>query len=109
MSLRLCVAAAAVVLLGACSANRHCVGEFDYQKAQTLAAPAEVAGLKLPESPSALRIPPPPPGNVPYANTVPDPEEPGETRVECLDVPPRLPVEAAPAPAATQAPPPAKS
>lgn len=102
MSLRLTAAVAAVALLGACSANRHCIGELEYQKAQTLVSPAPVAGLSYPDSPSALRIPPPPATPVPYANPVPDPEAPGETMIECLDLPPRLPPE--PAPAASSAP-----
>ena len=84
------LAIAAVALLAACSANRHCVGDFPYQRAATLTPPTQVEGLAMPESVSALRIPPPPAESVPYAREVPDPRNPGSTHVQCLDVPPRL-------------------
>lgn len=95
----------ATVLLSACGGvTRHCVGEFEYQKAQTLPAPGKVEGLALPDSASALQIPPPPENPVPYAREVADPANPGAMRTECLDVPPALtikpePPEPAPAPA----------
>lgn len=91
--------------LAACGSNRHCQGEFPYQKAQTLPPPAPVEGLKWPESPSALKIPDAPETTVPFANPVPDPRKAGETTVECLDTPPRM---SAPEPA-RPATPPAKS
>lgn len=81
----------AALALGACSTGGRCVGEFPYQSAQTLPPPQKVEGLKQPESASALRIPPPPANPVPYAETLPDPEEPGEAIVRCLDLPPALP------------------
>ncbi|SFF43029.1 hypothetical protein SAMN04488120_10460 [Fontimonas thermophila] len=70
--------------------SRHCEGEFDYQRAQTLPPPAEVPGLQVPESPSALRIPPEPQTVVPFARQVQDPDNPDKTRIECLDIPPRM-------------------
>ena len=39
----------AVAMLAACGSNRHCIGEFPYQRAATLAPPAEVEGLSTPE------------------------------------------------------------
>lgn len=89
-----------VLILSACGANRHCQGDFPYQRAQTLPPPAQSEGLKWPESPSALRIPPPPAQQVPYAYAATGAEGGG---VECLDMPPRMPPEppqppAAPAP-----------
>ena len=83
---------AAAALLAGCSANRHCVGDFPYQRAATLAEPAPVEGLSMPESVSALRIPPPPEQAVPYAREMPDPDDPGATRISCLDVPPPMTV-----------------
>ncbi len=77
--------------LAACGSNRHCQGEFPYQQASTLPPPAVVEGLKWPESPSALKIPPAPATTIPYASTVPDPAAPGKTQVQCLDTPPRMP------------------
>lgn len=95
----------AALLLSACGGvSRHCVGEFEYQKAQTLPAPGQIEGLVLPNSASALQIPPAPEKPVPYAREVADPANPGEMRTECLDVPPALtikpePPEPVPAPA----------
>lgn len=94
-------------LLAACGSNRHCQGEFPYQKASTLPPPAPVEGLSWPESPSALKIPEPPATTVPFASTVSDPRKPGETATECLDTPPRMPPPAAEP--AKPAAPPAKS
>lgn len=88
----------AAVGLSACGSNRHCQGDFPYQRAQTLPPPAQSEGLKWPESPSALRIPPPPAQQVPYAYTPTGDKGEG---VECLDVPPRMPPEPAQDPTAT--------
>lgn len=87
-------------LLTACGgANRHCQGEFPYQRAQTLPPPAPVEGLKWPESPSAMKVPAEPATVVPFANPV-APDAKGKEQVECLDSPPRLVVQP---PAATTA------
>jgi uncharacterized lipoprotein len=82
--------AAALLLAGCGGMSRHCVGEFEYQRAETLPPPAPVEGLTMPDSVAALRIPPPPAESVPYAREYPDPENPNKTRVDCLDVPPRI-------------------
>ncbi|MEQ1438693.1 hypothetical protein AAG565_04950 [Fontimonas sp. SYSU GA230001] len=90
-------ALAAAVLLTACGGvSRHCVGEFEYQRAQTLPVPAQVDGLAVRDSPSALQIPPPPAHPVPFAREVEDPKKPGKMRTECLDVPPPLNLKAEP-------------
>ncbi len=112
------VVLASVALLTACGGrSRHCTGEFEYQKAQTLPPPAEVEGLSVPQSPSALQIPPAPKAPVGFAKQVTDAE--GNAQTECLDMPPRMRVteeppeaiigqpagaEAAPKPAAEAAP-----
>ena len=105
------VAVAAVTLLGACSNTRRCESVQSYQKAETLAAPAAVPGLTIPQSPSALNIPPPPANDVPFGKQVADPAEPGKTHYECLDAPPQLVVSSEPAAAAGKdgAPPPAEA
>lgn len=90
----------AVLALGGCASGGHCTGEFDYQKAESLPPAPQLAGIKQPESPSALRVPPAPAKPVPFAERVPDPENPKDEIVRCLDVPPPLPIE----PAATPAP-----
>ncbi|HEY1076132.1 MAG TPA: hypothetical protein VGE51_05545 [Fontimonas sp.] len=80
---------AVVATLGACGgAARHCTGELEYQKAETLPPPAAVEGLTVPQSPSALQIPPPPKSPVGFANQVTDAE--GNPQTECLDMPPRM-------------------
>ncbi|HEY0974233.1 MAG TPA: hypothetical protein VGE57_07050 [Solimonas sp.] len=89
---------AAVLGLAACGSNRHCQGDHPYQRAQTLPPPAPIEGLKWPESPSALRIPPAPAqAATPYAY------QDGDAGLQCLDVPPRMPPEPAAAPAASAA------
>ncbi len=89
MSARLLALVAAALLAG-CGTNRHCIGDFPYQRAATLAPPAPVEGLQAPESMSAMVIPPPPAESVSYAREIPDPDNPGSTQVQCLDVPPAL-------------------
>ena len=95
--------AAAAVLVSGCSSTARCNGVQDYQKAQTLPAPAPVADMKSPESAASLKIPPAPANAVPYGERVPDPTKPGKTHLECLDSPPPMPEQppepAAPAPA----------
>jgi hypothetical protein len=86
----LAVVGVALLLAGCGGVSRHCVGEFEYQRAETLPAPASVEGLTMPESVAALRIPPPPAEPVPFAREYPDPDNPAKTRVDCLDVPPRI-------------------
>lgn len=82
----------AIVATG-CASNRHCLDEQEYQRARTLQAPAAVEGLAVPESPSALLIPAAPENAQGFAYEEADPEEPGETRLVCLDLPPRMPPE----------------
>jgi len=92
--------AVAVVLAG-CASRDPCLRDTAYQQATSLPPAVGVNGLKLPESASALRIPPAPPSSA----TLPE--------GQCLQTPPRMPAappeKAAekPAPAApTEAPPP---
>jgi hypothetical protein len=89
-----------LILLAGCATGGHCVGEFDYQKAENLPPAKPVAGLRQSDSGAALRIPPEPAQKVAYAEYYPDPENPEKQKVRCLDVPPRLEVpEPAPEPA----------
>ena len=78
-----------VLALGACSVNTYCEGEQDYQKAGTVPPLQGAEGLKLPQSASALKIPPPPPHPVAYGEHVKD--EDGDDVVQCLDKPPEMP------------------
>ena len=76
-------------VLAACASNSYCDGVQDYQKAKTLPPLAGVEGLKLPESPSALKIPPASPNPVGYGTHVKD--EKGKDVLQCLDKPPAMP------------------
>lgn len=93
-----------LLALGGCAASSYCEGEQSYQAALSIPAVQTSEGLHLPESGSALRIPPPPAKSVPYGDTVTDEE--GDEVVQCLDKPPAMPppaepkaTEPAPAPA----------
>ena len=77
-------------LLAGCASGGHCVGEFDYQKAQNLPPAPAVEGIKTVDGGSALRIPPAPAQAAPYAETYADPENPEKQKTRCLDVPPRM-------------------
>jgi hypothetical protein len=77
------------LLLAGCAANSYCKGEQGYQKAASVPPLKPTAeGLKLPESPSSLRIPPPPANPVPYGETVKDAD--GDDMTMCLDRPPEM-------------------
>lgn len=77
------IALAAVVLAG-CAGNRYCLEPQAYQSAETYPPIAASGELSVPESPSALRIPPPPAKAVPFGFE----DKTGE--VVCLDQPPML-------------------
>ncbi|HUS25486.1 MAG TPA: hypothetical protein VM369_11105 [Candidatus Binatia bacterium] len=85
---------AAMLLASGCAANGYCTGEFAYQKAGSVPPLKNAQGLKLPESSSALKIPPPPAQTTPYAQTVKDAD--GDDAVACLDQPPPMPPPAPP-------------
>lgn len=114
------IPALAPVLLAACSSTHHCVKEQDYQKAKTVAPIQSVDPLKIPESPSALRVPPAAPGAARFGEKVHD--KGGDEKWRCLDIPPTFdetaeaekaqaaalnPIPATPAPVAAPAPAPA--
>jgi hypothetical protein len=85
--------------LAGCAAGSYCDGQQDYQRARSVPALKPAEGLKVPESGSALRIPPAPANPVPYGEVQKDAE--GDEVVRCLDKPPELPPLAAePEPAA---------
>jgi hypothetical protein len=71
-------------LLAACSTNSYCLADQDYQKAQVVPELRSAEGLELPESPSALRLPPPPSKPEPFGVRTAD-----GTGL-CLDKPPAM-------------------
>lgn len=81
-----------VGLLAACSTNSYCLVEQDYQKARVVPELRSAEGLTIPNSPSALRLPPEPTN--PEAFGTADAEGAGV----CLDKPPAMAQPAAPAP-----------
>lgn len=94
------------LLLCGCAANSYCIGEQPYQKAASVPPLKNAEDLKIPESPSSLRIPPAPAKPTPYGEVVKDSD--GDDVVRCLDKPPELvasidPPPAPPAPVAAPA------
>jgi len=91
--------------LSGCAVNSYCEGEQKYEQAKTLPPLRSVEGAQVPESPSALKIPPPPEQPVPFGQVAKD--EDGDDMISCLDKPPEmaapkpLPEEPASKPAAT--------
>ena len=75
--------------LSGCAVSSYCEGVQDYQKAESVPPLIAAQGLKLPESASGLKIPPPPAQPVAYAEPYKDAD--GDDRVRCLDTPPAMP------------------
>lgn len=69
----------AATLLAGCASRNACIGDTAYKQAATLPPPVTVDGLKMPESASALRIPPAPAAAQPAGEEV------------CLQTPPAMP------------------
>jgi uncharacterized lipoprotein len=84
------VALGSVSLLAACSTNSYCLAKQDYQKARVVPELRSADGLVMPNSPSALRLPPAPAGGEPFGRV-------GEDGIGvCLDRPPAMAQPAAP-------------
>jgi len=107
MKLSMTFLALAPALLAGCAASSYCTGEQKYQKAGSVPSLQGVEGLQLPDSATALKIPPPPAKAVAYGEVYTD--EDGDEAVRCLDKPPAMPpvtppaAPPAPAPAAAPA------
>lgn len=71
--------------LSACGVNRYCVTQQDYQIAGVVPELQAAGDLELPQSPSALRLPPPPASRVPFGKVADD------GSISCLDQPPPMP------------------
>lgn len=96
------VVACVLLFSSACSVNKYCLDQQDYQTAKSVPPLAGAEGLKMPESVSALRIPPPSAKAVPFGETYKDAE--GSERTRCLDLPPALRSIAIPDPAPAEIP-----
>ncbi|NKF23244.1 hypothetical protein [Solimonas marina] len=88
MRVLLCGLLVGSALLSACSATRRCEGDQAYQDAKTLPTPGQIPGLTVPQSPTALNIPPAPADQVPFGQKVKNPK--GGTEWACLDQPPHM-------------------
>lgn len=87
-AVRAVTVASLAVLITACSARAHCTGERPYQQADTVRVLEDVKDIKVPRSTSALVIPEGPGEGPAYAERYEDDD--GNTRIRCLDAPPRL-------------------
>ncbi len=96
MKSRLFGALLGALVLSACAGER-CLKEQPYAHARSVPVLQPVDGLKVPESSSALRIPPPPAEPEPFGRKVRNAK--GKQVVECLDEPPRMTAPAPPLPA----------
>lgn len=86
------------VLLGAllcagCSSKSYCMKEQKYDHVASIPPVTGGDGLKIPNSPTALRVPPAPPPaqDAPFGSKVIDPKHPHRTQYACLDEPPPMP------------------
>lgn len=86
MSLRVLpiVVVLASTALAGCGVNSYCLVEQDYQKARVVPELRSTDGLEMPDSPSALRLPPAPADAEPFGVR----NEAGEG--QCLDRPPTI-------------------
>lgn len=73
-----------VLFLGACASNEYCMKPQDYQAAADLPPLKSAGALRVPETPSALHVPPPPENAVPFG------VRNAEGKPVCLDQPPHL-------------------
>jgi len=76
------------VCLCGCAGSR-CLGDQPYSHAPSIPPLKSAENLKVPESSSALKIPPAPANPVPFGEKVKN--EKGDEEVQCLDKPPPMP------------------
>lgn len=92
MTLKLLLPLVAAGLLSACAStrNQECGGTVDYRNAESVEPVKGTDGIAVPESPAALRIPPP---SKPEA-ALPATKNPNR-RTTCADFPPEIDEKAA--------------
>jgi hypothetical protein len=93
-SMRVVLIPLSLLALSGCAVNSYCTGEMDYQTAPSIPPLQGGEGVRIPESASALKIPPPPANPVGYGEIRKDAE--GDDVIHCLDKPPELPPAVAP-------------
>ena len=82
----------------ACSTTRYCMGEQEYHGALSIPPLQGTGELQIPVSQTALVIPDPSEGGLPYGRIETD--ESGRQHAVCLDRPPSMPPLPPPAPEA---------
>ena len=82
-----------VPLLGGCATKAYCMKEQKYDHIASIPPITGGEGLNIPNSPTALRVPPAPPESqdAPFGSRVIDPKHPHRTQYACLDEPPPMP------------------
>jgi hypothetical protein len=86
----------AALLCAACTNKSYCLANQPYDHVASIPPITGGEGLKIPSSPTALRVPVAPPDSQdePFGNRIQDPKHKDRTHVECLDEPPPLPANA---------------
>jgi hypothetical protein len=92
-TLRPCVLLLGLALLAGCGSKAYCMRDQKYDHVASIPPITGGDGLNIPNSPTALRVPPAPPNapDAPFGSKVVDPQHPGRTQYACLDEPPPLP------------------
>jgi hypothetical protein len=80
-----------VLLLAACTPKSYCVKPQKYDHVASIPPLTGGDGLNIPNSPTALKVPPPPAQDAPFGNKVIDPQHPTASEYACLDEPPPMP------------------
>ena len=86
------IALAAVASLSACATNTQCNASSDYRNATSVEPIKGIGAISVPESPSALRIPPATRQEASAATPAPAKVN---RRTSCLDFPPEMAAPAA--------------
>jgi hypothetical protein len=87
----------AALLCAGCASRSYCLTSQKYDHVASIPPITGGDGLNIPNSPTALRVPPPSPGapDEPFGSKVQDPKHPSHTITQCLDEPPPMPPESA--------------
>lgn len=91
------VLSAVIVLMmaGCAGGGGYCLKAQPYDKAESIVPITATSGLSMPQSATALNVPPAPKTEAPYGVLLPGGRKANEgKRVQCLDEPPPLPVAA---------------
>jgi uncharacterized lipoprotein len=76
--------------LSACSTTSYCKNPQPYENAPSIPAIKAPDGLSIATPSTALKVPDVKVDSVTFGYYAPDPDNPGEERIYCLDQPPQL-------------------